>query len=65
MCSDVNDPRECHTECSKSEKQYHILTLTYMESRKMVQTDLLAGKEQRCRCREWMRGHGGEGREVG
>ena len=32
--------------------------LTYVESRKMVQMDLVSGQEQRHRGREWMCGHG-------
>ena len=32
-----------------------------MKSRKMVLINLSAGKEWRCRCREWTRGHS-EGR---
>ena len=27
----------------------------------MVQLDLFAGQEERCRCKEWTCGHGGEG----
>ena len=35
-----------------------------MESRKVVLLNLFAGKEWRCRCREWAYGHG-EGRRGG
>ena len=34
-----------------------------MEARKMVLMNLLAGKEWRCRCREWTCGHSGRRRE--
>ena len=34
----------------KEKNRYHILT--YMESRKLVQMNLFAGQEKRCRCRE-------------
>jgi len=36
-----------------------------MESRKMVQMNLYAGWEQRCRCREWMCGHRRDGEGEG
>ena len=32
----------------------------YIESRKMVQVNLFAGQEWRCRRREWKCGHSGE-----
>ena len=34
-----------------------------MKSRKIVLTNLFAGKEWRCRCREWTCGHSVGGRE--
>ena len=50
--------------CQKEKSKYHILTL-YIESRKMVLMNLLAGKEWRCRHRERTCGHRGGRREWG
>ena len=58
ICSDMDGPRVCHTEWSKSEREkYHILKCIYMESRKMVLMNLLAGQEYKHRHREWTCGH--------
>ena len=48
ICRDADGPRICHTQWSKSEREKQILcinTYTYMESRKMVQMNLFAGKK--------------------
>ena len=34
----------------------------YVASKKTVEMNLFSGQEQRRRCREWARGHGGQGR---
>ena len=53
-------------EVSQKEKnKYSLLTHTHIhvESRKMVLMNRFAGKEWRCRCREWRGGHSGGRRE--
>ena len=42
ICRDMNEPRDCCTKWSKSERQKQIDINTYMESRKMVHMNLLA-----------------------
>ena len=45
ICTDVDGPRVCHTEWSKSEREkYHIL-MQYVKSRKTVPMNLFAGQE--------------------
>ena len=52
------------SEVSQKEKiKYHILTHTYIESRKMVLTNLFTGKEWKRRCGEETCGHRRGGRE--
>ena len=43
-----------HGEVSQKENKYHILTHVCRIQEKMVQMNLFAGQEQRCRCREQM-----------
>ena len=58
--SEVDEPRVCYTEWSRSEKENQILyinTYIHMESRKTVLMNLSTGKEwRRHRCREWTHG---------
>ena len=61
ICSDVDEPRVCNAERSKSEREkiHHILMHIYIyiiESRKMVLMNLFAEKEERHRYREWTSG---------
>ena len=52
------------SEVSQKEKiKYHILTHTYIKSRKMVLTNLFTGKEWKHRCGEETCGHSRGGRE--
>ena len=62
--SEVDEPRGYYTEWSKSEREkiLYINVCAYIESRKMVQMNLITGKEQRCRHRELTCGHSGGGR---
>ena len=57
--SEVDEPRACFTEWSKSEreKQNTVYWRIYMESRKMALMNLFLGKEWRHRCRERACGH--------
>ena len=46
ICRDVDKPRDCHIEWSKSEREkqilYNIVYIQYLESRKMVEMNLFA-----------------------
>ena len=45
------------SEVSHKEKN-NVYECIYVEFRKLVQMKLLAGQEERCRCREWTSGRG-------
>ena len=44
ICRDVNGPRACHTEWSKSEREKQVYECIYEESRKIAQMNLSPGK---------------------
>ena len=61
ICRHIDRPRDCHTELSQKEKnKYHIIYHSYVESRKMVQTNLSAKQKWRYRHREQTYGYQGE-----
>ena len=47
----------------KEKNKYSILMFIYIETRKMILMKLFAGKEGKCRAREWTSGHNMGGTE--
>ena len=61
ICSEVDGPRVCHAEWSKSEREKQILYAnTYiwnLKKKKLIVKNQGAGEEERHRRREWTWGH--------
>jgi len=61
-CSNMDGPRECHTEWSKSEKEkYHMPSLYVELKKKKIQMNLLTKQKATHRLRKWTHGFQGDG----
>ena len=58
---EVHGPRDCHTESEREEQVLYIKHI-YVDSREMVQMNLVAKQKERHRGREQMCGHQGRNR---
>ena len=66
ICSNMDGPRDCHTEWSQTEKDKYMTSCLYVESKKkMVQMNLFTKQKKSHRCRKqtygYQGGNGGEG----
>ena len=63
MWMDLESVIQSEASQKERKKKTNIIHLcVYLESRKVVQMNLFAGQEERCRCREQLCGHRGERR---
>ena len=69
ICSNMDGPRDCHTQWSKSGRDSEVsydTSYTQNLKKKKIQNNLFTKQKQTCRLREWTYGYGvGEGERKG